>query len=133
MKYKKLRSYKYQVWEKFSFELPKNFDILKARRGKYLKLSKTGLVTVDWGYRWDGASGPAIDTPNFMTPSCIHDALYQLIRDGYIAFENWRDADKYMLNECKARKMSWFRRSYVSAGLKLAGGKYAKSDLLDVV
>jgi hypothetical protein len=34
------------------------------------------------GYAWNGPSGPTLDTRNFMRGSLVHDALYQLMREG---------------------------------------------------
>ena len=50
----------------------------------YIALTTEGEITVKVGYAWDGPSGTAIDTKNFMRGSLIHDALYQLLREKHI-------------------------------------------------
>ena len=42
-----------------------------------------GILSIGQGYTWDGASGPTWDTPNLKRGSLVHDAGYQLIREGY--------------------------------------------------
>ena len=39
-----------------------------------------GVLSIRNTYAWDGSSGPAIDTANSMRGSCVHDALYALLR-----------------------------------------------------
>jgi hypothetical protein len=36
--------------------------------------------------RAHGASGPTFDTTSSMRPSLVHDALYQLLREGFLLF-----------------------------------------------
>jgi len=48
------------------------------------ELHESGLLELYPGFRWDGASGPAIDTPQNLRPSLFHDALYQLMEQGRI-------------------------------------------------
>ncbi len=51
---------------------------------EYLTLSSSGRLFIRHGYAWDGPSGPTIDTRTSMRGSLVHDALYQLIRDGLL-------------------------------------------------
>lgn len=46
----------------------------------FFRLSKSGLLLIHSGYKWDGVSGPTIDTKNTMLAGLVHDALYQAIR-----------------------------------------------------
>jgi len=48
---------------------------------KYIKLLDNGILFIKKGYTWDGPSGPAIDSDNFMEGSLIHDVFYQIIRE----------------------------------------------------
>lgn len=76
--------------------------ILKAgEHGPELDLVK---ICIWKGYAWDGASGPAIDTPNYRTGSKIHDVLYQLIRLEVLANtkENRFRADEVLYKVCEA-------------------------------
>ena len=50
----------------------------------YIKLHENGLLEIRKGYARDGPSGPVIDTSENMRSSLVHDALYQLLRNGYL-------------------------------------------------
>jgi hypothetical protein len=67
----------------------------------YIALDSTGLLTIKKGYAWDGPSGPTIHTKNFMRGSLVHDALYQLMREGYLDNKIYRiTADKILQAIC---------------------------------
>jgi hypothetical protein len=53
-------------------------------------LAENGLVLIRKGFRWDGPSGPALDTADFMRGSCVHDLGYQAMRLRVISTV-WRD------------------------------------------
>lgn len=57
---------------------------------EFIGLTLHGALYIKRGYAWDGPSGPAIDTQSMMRPSLIHDALYQLMREGFLDRERWR-------------------------------------------
>ena len=99
------QGYKYQLVADFSLQL--EFVPAQAARSTFLELSAEGLLLIKSGYCWDGASGPAIDSKNFMRASLVHDALYQ------------------MLNILKEDGMSLPRRWWVYQGVRLFGGKAA--------
>lgn len=75
----------------------------------FLRLDTDGVLYIKAGYSWDGPSGPAFDTPNFMRASLVHDALYQMLREGYLPLE-WREkADDEMYRICREDGMSAIR------------------------
>lgn len=87
---------------------------------KYLRL-EGGLLTILDGYAWDGPSGPSIHSLNFMRGSLVHDALYQLIRQGQLG-SCWRDeADRELRRICKEDGMSSIRAWWVYKAVRLAG------------
>lgn len=51
---------------------------------EYISLLTDGTLIIQKGYAWDGPSGPTIDTPDTTAASLMHDAGYQLIREGYL-------------------------------------------------
>lgn len=51
---------------------------------RYVTIDAEGLLTIAAGYAWDGASGPTVNDASFVRPSLVHDALYQLIREGVL-------------------------------------------------
>lgn len=80
----------------------------------YLQLTLTGVLSISEGYAWDGPSGPAIDTYNFMRPSLVHDALYQLMREGLLNAAGYRKSvDMLLLKMCREDGMSWLRAKWV--------------------
>lgn len=62
----------------------------------YVQLSKDGHLTIRKGYAWDGASGPAINTPSFVRPSLVHDAYCQLWNMGLITDAGRAAADRLL-------------------------------------
>jgi len=114
MKYRK--GYKYQLADDYTIQIdtkpPEEIET------QFISLSVDGLLTIKDGYAWDGPSGPTIDTPNFMTPSLVHDAIYQLMRYNLIP-RSWRYyADKLLVLMCKNRKMWKVRRWWVYSGVR---------------
>lgn len=106
--------------------------------GKYASLTPNGVLTVRKGYRWDGPSGPTIDTENFMRGSLVHDVLYQALRLGVFIGQFWGNgklwghsrlrlfADQWIRFICRQDGMSRFRAAYVYRALRIFGAKHAK-------
>ena len=82
----------------------------------FLTLGPLGILTIRAGYAWDGPSGPTIDTKDFMRASLVHDALYQLLRQGYLGrsvSSAWRKhADKLLRQMCIEDGMPKWRAAY---------------------
>jgi len=91
-----------------------------------LHLSEAGTLLIEKGYCWDGPSGPTFDTMTFMKGSCLHDALYQLMRMDLLPWSQWRIADKELETQCLRDGMWSLRAKWVMAGLKFARGKAAR-------
>lgn len=112
--------YKYQLVEHYSVEV--NIRPAEPIDTDYIALTTAGLLTVKKSYAWDGPSGPTIDTKNFMRGSLVHDALYQLMRDGYLP-ETFREtADIELHRICREDGMSKFRAWYVLLGVRKGAG-----------
>ena len=96
----------------------------------FLNLSVTAglypLLTSSAGYRWDGCSGPTVDTPTNMRAGLVHDSLYQLMRLGVLPQSARRFADREFLLIMKEDGMNWFRRTYYYLSVRLFARKYAK-------
>ena len=110
--------YKYQLNKDYTQD---SIDIKPEKDADlyYLRLNTKGDLFIRSGYAWDGPSGPAIDTKNFMRASLVHDALYQLMREGYVSQYKYRDkADRLMQNICREDGMSKIRASWVYYGVK---------------
>lgn len=84
-----------------------------------------GWLTVWPGYAWDGASGPAVDTADFIRASLVHDALYQAIAEGLLA-PSWRKAaDQALVRLAAEDGMPWLRRQWVYAAVRWFGGSHS--------
>lgn len=80
----------------------------------FIRLTPTGILHIARGYAWDGPSGPAIDTKNFMRGSLVHDALYQLMREDLLDRTAWRKpADELLREICIEDGMTWLRAQWV--------------------
>lgn len=134
------KGYKYQLAVDYEVAL-RDLHIVRPRDDPWWKLGLqdsphigTEWVTLDhlWvlrikkGYAWDGASGPARDTPSIMRAALVHDALYQLIRVGCLDKAAWRPrADKELRRICREDGMSWLRAWYIYRAVRVGGGKAA--------
>lgn len=113
--------YKYQLAKTYAIQTP--VQPPAKIETDFITLEPTGILTIAAGYAWDGASGPTWDTPAAMRPSLIHDALYQLMREGLLPFDQWRlVADKLFRTLCKEDGMWSPRAAIWFAGVRLGGG-----------
>lgn len=122
MKYKD--GYKYQLSEAYTCLTP----ITPGRpiSAPMIRLNTKGKLQVLSGYAWDGPSGPAIDTKNFMRGSLVHDALYQLMRMGKLdPYTEREKADQLLRDMCREDGMSWIRAWWVYKSLRMFGAKAA--------
>jgi hypothetical protein len=84
-------------------------------------------LIVKQGYAWDGPSGPTIDTKNFMRGSLVHDALYQLCREGFLEKNTYRPiADRLLYDLVREDGMNWFRAKYMYWAVRLAANPMAR-------
>lgn len=103
----------YQVAEDFTIDT--GIVTEYGAKWHFSYLDPDGLLTIKRGYCWDGASGPAWDTKNSLSASCVHDVLYQLMRKGLLSTEHKARVDKLfheMLIEngmWKFRADAWYR------------------------
>lgn len=99
--------------------------IIPARRNtvgnRYVKLTPDGHMSVAAGYAFDGASGPAVDSVNVLRGALVHDACYQLIREGYVD-PSWREkADDVLRAICLEDGMSQARAWWIWKAVRLFG------------
>lgn len=98
LKYRKLRcgTYKYETVGRFVVKT----DLPDVKCNDYLSVVD-GWMQIEDGYRWDGSSGPAIDTAKCMIASLVHDAYYQMMRESCILRNAWRGyADRQYREIC---------------------------------
>jgi hypothetical protein len=97
--------YKYQLAEGKIFKVGYRNQPIDDRTDSFLNLDAQGNLTIYKGYAWDGASGIP-DTRWNITASLVHDALYQLLRNG--ALKNREIADKEYRAQCiRAGMYKW--------------------------
>ncbi len=121
IKYRDLRTYKYQLMEQYELNVKGILTVPKDIKTDWVQLTSAGLLTINYGYCWDGPSGPAIDTPDFMRPSLIHDVCYQLIRLYYLPIEDRPAIDNLLFRLCIEDGMSHVRADYVYAAVRAFG------------
>ena len=92
----------------------------EVARVRCVSVSPTGLI-LQRGFEWDGASGPAIDTPNTVRASVVHDGLYRAIRVGILPPKARKIADKEMRKILKGDGMSFVRRWGWWIGVRVFG------------
>jgi hypothetical protein len=116
--------YKYQLIEPYAVTvaIKPPFDICHD----YISLSTNGVLTINGGYAWDGPSGPTVDTKNFMRGSLVHDALYQLMREGHLSQECRKIVDEELRRICREDGMSSIRAWWVYRGVRFGGENSAE-------
>lgn len=120
------RGYKYKLHLPYvghvSFEIPVNIDF------GWIRLYTNKAIFIRAGYAWDGASGPALDTKNIMRASLVHDALYQLMREGALPATYRKAADQELYRICREDGMWWIRAQWVYWAVRLFGKLALKHD-----
>lgn len=114
MKYRKLNGYKYDTQADEHLDI----DIYENAHNDYISLDHGHLI-IKKGYAWDGASGPAIDDKTNMMASLVHDALYQLMREGLIERTHRKYIDKLFREICLKNGMSKFRAWYYYQAVRI--------------
>jgi hypothetical protein len=118
------RGYKYQLTRAYALQtgLPAPFDIVT----EYIDYAADGTMTIRRGYAWDGPSGPALDTADAMRASLVHDAFYQLMREGRLNPAFYRKyADRLLRRLCLEDGMNAARADLWYEALRLAAGAAA--------
>ena len=131
------KGYKYQLGEDYVHPLPTWFLGFKAINHPFYAIQHNNgnpRLVIRHGYAWDGASGPAIDTPNFMRGCLVHDVFYQMLREGTLPshihygvrdFDVRLFADQALREICREDGMSTIRSSWVYWAVRKFSAKYA--------
>jgi len=116
--------YKFKLWGRAKAQLhiyPKT----QLEVPNWISLHPEGGIVIADGYAWDGASG-AIDTKSIMRASLVHDALYQMIREGLPIVR--KEADKEFYRIMREDGMWWIRAQYIYWTVRLFGKVALKHD-----
>lgn len=119
--------YLYELKEDYSIQTP--IVCMAGQVPGFVELAQDGLLSIKAGYSWDGPSGPAVDTPDFMRGSLVHDALYQLMRERKLPQECRPVADEILRDICLEDGMSRVRAWYVYWAVRLFAAGAAKAKL----
>lgn len=117
--------------EGYKYQLEYPYEVITMCRpyvtggNRFVGIDTQGKLTINAGYAWDGASGPAIDTKNFMRGSLVHDALYQLIALGILPVSSKQEADLELKKIVLEDGMSPIRAWWVHLAVKHFGKIYA--------
>ena len=121
--------FKYEVLKDYRIQL--NFCPKETIISRYYVFNREGQLLIRHGYRWDGASGPTIDTISTMRASAVHDVIYQMIRQRELGLEYKRPGDctlsmlmkeDYHPNNMFSAVWSDFRAGYYFTAVSLFGG-----------
>jgi len=119
----KKKGYKYKTAHYYSVNL--NFMPGFALDNNFFSISADGLLGIRAAYAWDGASGPTFDTKSTMRASCVHDVLYQAIRENLLPLKFKDDADRelarIMIEDSNTSWFNRFRAKYYYWGVRLFG------------
>jgi len=116
--YIKIKNYKYEL----SDDLELMTGIIGFRvEHELFDLYPNGLLIIYEGYKWDGVSGPMIDTDDSMIGGCGHDAGYQMIRLGLIPPHTKNEWDNLLRVLFKSCGMNAFRVWYAYKAVELFG------------
>ena len=119
--------YKYKLVKEYSINIP--IQPYSAIDISWVKLDTKGNLTIRANYSWDGPSGPTIDTSTFMRGSLVHDALYQLMREGYLKSDLERKvADEILYDICVTDGMNLVRALAVYYSVRMFGSKASKNE-----
>ena len=110
---------------------------------EFFELCTNGILYIYKDYFWDGATC-AIDTPDFMEASLVHDVAYQALREllFFDSHNKWSQskhdelrvkADKCLIFITDRDKMWKIRQWWVSRALRLANGIYARPDIEHII
>ena len=119
MKYREISGWKYELAEDEMLET--GIRIPAAVGAPLFYMHTDGFLCINRGYAWDGPSGPAIDTKNFLRASLVHDVLYQMIRMGFMPSERRAEADALLRKLCRQDGMSAVRAFWVFYSVRVFG------------
>ena len=74
------------------------------------------------GYAWDGASTGLPWTPKaWLRPSLVHDALYQLIREGQLPMERRKEVDVLFFHLLRENRVNLMLATVAYWAVRVAG------------
>jgi hypothetical protein len=124
--YRRVRNYKYQLREDFTYNLGRTFDPAPIGN-EFIEITADGIITIRKHYAWDGVSGPVIETQANIKASLVHDALYQLMREGHLDHVMYREwSDRLFMEMCRKGGVWGSVAAIYLRALRLFGAKNAR-------
>jgi len=127
MFYKKRRNWKYRLHRPEWYETGILVEYIET---DYITL-KSGRLIIESEYCWDGPSGPCFHNADVMRASLIHDALYQLMREGELSHDYREKADEIFRDICLKDGMSPFWANVMFKAVRKHGAKAIQYDRLE--
>jgi hypothetical protein len=128
--YRRLRPYKYQLMREYTVIITLPREVKTPLFTDFINVQRRGKddawLTIKKGYAWDGASGPASDTPAIMRGSLVHDVFYQLMREKVLSQECRKYADLLLKIICLEDGMAPWYAWFVWRSVRAFGRKYAR-------
>ena len=123
MKYKS--GYRYKTDEEYSCVLP--FISYDAKQISIWVSFVDDRLVIANGYAWDGASTGLPWTPKkWIRPSLVHDAIYQLIREGQLPMERRVDADAVFHQLLLENRVNYIVALFAYAAVRLFGNYFLR-------
>lgn len=124
VKYKQ-GGYLYQLAEGYAQDISRYINPGKPICGEWSVISNHGLLIIKDGYAWDGGSSPFASIPLIggwtrtkatIRCSLVHDALYQLIRTGFLP-HNYKAAADMLLHDIAIEDgmFAWRAKAWLKA------------------
>lgn len=124
MKYKS--GYRYKLDEPYQHVLTFSAFDHKQVPGLWAEIVDDKLIIAK-GYAWDGASTGLPWTPKkWLRPSLVHDALYQLIREGQLPMERREDADMIFYQLLRENQVNIFMALPAYLGVRIFGNYFLR-------
>ncbi len=124
--YRPVRNYNYQLREDYTYHLGRTFDPAPIGN-EFIEITAEGVLTIRKYYAWDGVSGPVMETQANIKASLVHDALYQLMREGkldHLLYREW--SDRLFMDMCRRGGVNDRIAALYFKALHLFGAKNAK-------
>jgi hypothetical protein len=116
------------------FNLDQDYQVKIAVRPEFD--IQTGLISLDTegnlllrsGFSWNGANA-TIDTKTILRGAMVHDALYELMREGELSSSRWRETvDQELRRLCREDGMARVRAGFMYFGVRQFGEKSARTN-----
>jgi hypothetical protein len=120
--YKEIPTFKYELVEPAQFLT--GIKGSRAYKVPFAILHGNGVLCIQKGYRWDGMSGPGIDTRNSIRGSLLHDAGYQLLRETLLSPSQRRQFDRRFYEILREDQMLWPRAQLIYRTVQRFGDLY---------